>query len=265
MEHCHTRELLNMPSNRLCKYCDRPLEAKKFKTPFRARKEMDITLRCVCVIERQKQSALKNQKQKMMHVLHRRGFQHGKYVDMTFKTWQSLNIGVIKMAVDYIDSVNLEGRNWLYLHGDCGLGKTHIAVATGRRITLTHKWEPALFRWTEYCGRIQQSWRDTSIRVDWNLIRNSGILVLDDIDKKIATQWALEQLFDVIDYRDTNNLPTIITANRSIIELSTFWSKTKETEKLSRAIISRFVGQLYKVFYFKGKDYRLEKNRTIYS
>jgi DNA replication protein DnaC len=255
----HTKKALNMPSNRLCKHCDRPLKVKKYKTPFRVRKELVITLNCECEIERQKLSELSNRKQEIMHMLHNRGFQDGKYAHMTFNTWQRLNIGVIKMAADYIDSVNLDGRNWLYLHGDCGLGKTHIAVASVRRITLTRQWQPALFRWTDYCGQIQQSWRDTSIKVNWNLIRNAGVLVLDDIDKKTATQWALEQLFDVIDYRDINNLPTIITANRNILELSAFWSKTRETEGLSRAIISRIVGQLYKIIFFEGKDYRLKK------
>ncbi|MCP4626599.1 MAG: hypothetical protein GY850_24305, partial [bacterium] len=107
----------------------------------------------------------------------------------------------------------------------------------------------------------QQSWRDENIKLDWNLARAARILVLDDIDKKIATQWTLSKLYDVIDSRCVHNLPTIITANRGVGELSRFWSVEKKNEDLSRAIISRIMGQLVKVIQFEGEDYRLCRDR----
>jgi len=194
----------------------------------------------------------------MLSLLQRRGFQSGKYARMTFGSWRDHPI-ILETVEAYMESLELKDRNWLYLYGKNGLGKTHIAIATARHKAIECQWDPAIIRWAEYCSLIQHSWHDTSVKVDWNMIRRAVVLVLDDIDKKAATEWALGKLYEVIDYRYINELPTIITANRSILELSTLWNKTKEIENLSHAIISRIIGQLAKVLHFKGQDYRFTK------
>ncbi len=234
----------------------------KVERPIQTGKKRVITLACKCVLENREKEEQEARKQDMIRTLHRRGFESGKYADMTLSRWRKRNNGdnIFEMAVNYINSVDCNGRNWVYLHGDCGLGKTHIAVASTRRIALDRYWGPAFFRWTQYCRQIQQSWQDKSVKIDWSLIRGARILVLDDIDKKPATQWSLGELYDILDDRDINRLPTIITANRSIQALSTFWSKTEETGSLSKAIISRIVGQLAKVIHLMGKDYRFERD-----
>ncbi|ETR68194.1 MAG: primosomal protein DnaI [Candidatus Magnetoglobus multicellularis str. Araruama] len=197
----------------------------------------------------------------MKIILHKRGFQTGKYRLMTFDRWDTNRedgMQVIKKAYDYINNTinGASNRNWLYMHGENGLGKTHMAIASARQIAINNLWEPCVVRWSEYCTLIQQSWHDRSLKPDWNFTRESRILVLDDIDKKPSTQWALGQLYEILDIRDINNLPTIITTNRSIGELSEFWSNNIDTKGLSRSIISRIMGQIFKVIYFKGEDYR---------
>lgn len=251
---------MEKPSSGLCKYCSKPLEVMKVQIPFRAGKEISITLTCECVTERQKKLEREYQRREMMQVLHSQGFQSGKYARMTFSSWRNHNVGmkvIITTALDYVHCVDFDNQNWLYLYGDNGLGKTHIAVASARQIALDRQWRPAICRWSEYCGLVQQSWNDTSIKVDWNLTRKARIFVLDDIDKKAATPWSLGRLYDILEYRYINELPTIITANRSILELSNFWNRNQETKDLSRAIISRIMGQLFKLLHFEGQDYRL--------
>ncbi len=253
----------NKPSSDLCEYCGKKREVKKLK--FRFQTEMFFKLRCECVIERQKVQEKENQVRKMMQMLHDREFESGKYAQMTLSSWQNDNlvrVNIMKLVVNYINTVNFNNRNWLYLYGDYGLGKTHIGVALTRQITLDRQWEPALFRWSEHCSLLQQSWDDANSKVNWNFTREARILFLDDIDKTVGTPWTLKKLFDAIDYRCTFNLPTIIAANHSIPELMNFWSKSREAEKLSRAIISRIMGQVIKVVHFEGQDYRLygEKN-----
>lgn len=228
----------------------------KLKLPW---KEMTVFPTCKCWFERQEQSKKEEQKYNIIKTLRIRGFQIGKYADMRLSRFRrdNLETDIVPTVNNYIDSVDLKNRNWLYLHGECGLGKTFIAIAAARQIALSRLWNPALFRWTEYCSLIQQSWQDRKIKFDWNLGRKAQILVLDDIDKRAATPWALGELYDILNFRDINELPTIITANRSILELSSFWNQNKEIENVSRAIISRILGQVLKIIPFKGKDYRL--------
>jgi len=240
-----------------CKHCGNRLTIIKIKGFDGAGKERSLAVVCECVREEQRRKERKLQDEKMMQLFFKRGFQTGRYALMTLTNWQERGTGseISEAATHYIRSVGLNQPNWLYLFGAYGVGKTHIAVALTRRIAFDRRWEPALYRWGEYCSLIQQSWHDKRIQIDWNLTRYARILVLDDIDKKTATRWALSQLYDIIDYRYINNLPTVITANRSIIELTKFWNN--ESEDLCRAIISRIVGQLAKVVHFEGEDYRL--------
>ena len=44
-------------------------------------------------------------------------------------------------------------------------------------------------------------------------IRNAGLLVLDDFGTQNATNWAQEKLFQIINYRYINRLPTVVTTN----------------------------------------------------
>ena len=240
----------------LCEYCGKELEVMKFKLPW---KTMTIVPACECVFEMRKQQKQAEKKWEMMEILKRRGFQSGKYARMTFDNFDNdkLFTDVIASVSDYMNSVNFAKRNWLYLYGEWGLGKTHIGIAATRQLALARLWQPAFLRWTEYCSLIQQSWHDKGVKVEWHLGREAQILLLDDIDKKSATPWALGELYEVLNFRDVSELPTIITANRNILELANFWNKNKETEELGKTIISRILGQVSKIIQFQGADYRL--------
>ena len=255
----NTKTKLRKPSIVLCEFCGQHIESFIIKVPFLPKKQMIVNQTCRCIIEKRKKEDIIARNQKIKEILYKRGFETGKYSLMTFDRW-NLNrddMQVIKKVYDYINIINkANNRNWLYMHGENGLGKTHMAIASARQIAANNLWEPCIVRWSEYCTLIQQSWHDQSLRPDWHFTRQSRILVLDDIDKKPSTQWALGQLYEILDIRDINNLPTIITANRSISELSEFWSKSFDTKDLSRSIISRIMGQIFKVIYFKGEDYR---------
>jgi len=243
----------------LCKYCGKELIMMKIKMPFGEKKEKFFTATCECVIAKRKKQDEENQKQKIILLLKKNGFETGKYSKMTFNNWKNKTTtatDVSNKATDYINFLALNKRNWLYLFGDYGLGKTHISVASARKIAIKYNLNPSIVRWVEYCNQIQDSWHDKSINVDLNWLMTAQILVLDDIDKKNASEWTLGRMYDVLDYRYINDLPTIITANRSITSLLAFWSKSNETQDLSCAIISRIMGQLEKVIHFKGKDYR---------
>jgi len=231
----------------------------KLAISFGSRKERIVRLTCPCAIEKQKQDDQKRRQQEMMQILRQRGFESGRYAKMTFDNVSPIHMGsdVIEAVKGYMRSMQLNHRNWLYLYGDCGVGKTHMAVALARKIALDRQWKPALFSWAHHLSQVQQSWHDARVKVDFRLIRDSRVLVLDDMDKKAGGQWALAHLYDIIDYRYIRQLPTVMTANRSIGELCRFWNKSQAGSDLSRAIISRIMGQLGKIVHMTAKDFRL--------
>lgn len=63
---------------------------------------------------------------------------------------------------------------------------------------------------------------------------------------------ALGKLYELVDQRYLHCLPTILTANRNLEALSTYWGKTEPMQGLARAIVSRIVGQLAAVIQILG-------------
>ena len=243
----------------MCKYCGKPLEVMKLAVSSGSREERIVRLTCPCVIEKRKQDEQKRKQQEMIQILRERGFESGRYARMTFESLSCCHMGgdVIESVKGYMRSMELNRRNWLYLYGDCGAGKTHMAVALARKIALDRQWEPAFISWAHYLSRVQQSWQDVQVKVDGRLVRDSRVLVLDDMDKKAGTQWMLSHLYDIIDYRYIQQLPTIMTANRSIGDLCRFWNESQPGSDLSRAITSRILGQLGKIVHMSAEDFRL--------
>jgi len=243
------------PGENKCQYCGSPIEV--IKLSYGRGKEKIVSAMCPCIIEKQKHEKKRKKRQTMMRILQQQGFESGRFAEMTFNNFYQADADVVEAVKDYSRSVKLNQRNWLYLYGGCGVGKTHVAVALTREMALNRQWKPTLISWMHHLSQIQQSWHDSRVKVDGSLILESRVLVLDDIDKRNGAQWMLAHLYNIIDYRYIRQLPTIITANRSMAELCRFWDESKGGSDLSRAIISRIMGQLAKIVHMSADDIRL--------
>ena len=89
----------------MCKNCGQRIETFKIKLPFLATKQMIVNQTCRCIIEKRKKEDSIERNQKMKAILHKRGFETGKYRMMTFDRWDANrdNMQVIKKAYDYIN------------------------------------------------------------------------------------------------------------------------------------------------------------------
>lgn len=111
-------------------------------------------------------------------------------------------------------------NGWLLLMGSYGCGKTHLAAAIANRVIslgvetlfLT---VPDLLDWLRYSFGAA----DVSYEERFEEIKSVRLLVLDDLGTQNATPWAREKLFQIINYRYTQRLPTVITTNVSLSEI----------------------------------------------
>ncbi len=142
----------------------------------------------------------------------------------------------------------LEGA---YLYGETGRGKTYAACGAIRAFIEQHVREVEGL-WLYYGPRAKfvnaPAWfwdmKDTynhkgeSEREVFDRYAHARLLVLDDLGKGSKTEWAVERLYLLLDYRCNEHLPTIITSNYGLARLASILTGDEETVKplASRAL-----------------------------
>ncbi len=112
-------------------------------------------------------------------------------------------------------------ENWLLLIGTYGCGKTHLAAAIANHCLANGK--PVLFLNTpdllDFLRETFAPKSDTTYSDRFEEIRTAPLLVLDDLGTESPTPWAVEKLYQVLNYRYNAHLPTVITTNRKVEDI----------------------------------------------
>lgn len=161
----------------------------------------------------------------------------------------------------YIDSAKIGQKNWLFLYGEYGLGKTHLAVAALRKLALDNDWSVRVAVWPELCQLTKESWSASfgpSEAQLWTRVRSVRLLLIDDLDKTSTSEWAMGKLYGLINARLTKGLPTLITSNHSLTDLQAIWrrSKHEHVHDLGLAVLSRIAEGVWGIVRFEGEDQR---------
>ena len=118
------------------------------------------------------------------------------------------------------------------LEGGYGCGKTHLAAAIAN--LAVYIGIPTLFLTVpDLLDSLRFAYHDpeTTFEARFEDIRNANLLVMDDFGTQNATPWAQEKLFQIINYRYINKLPTVITTNLILDEIeSRIRSRLQDTE-----------------------------------
>jgi DNA replication protein DnaC len=110
-------------------------------------------------------------------------------------------------------------QGWLLLYGTYGCGKTHLAAAAvNHRIAVLER--PALFVVVpDLLDYLRSTFNPASFAGGddyFQRVKTIEFLVLDDLGSENSTPWVNETLFQLINYRYNNELPTIFTSNAEV-------------------------------------------------
>lgn len=143
-------------------------------------------------------------------------------------------------------------KDGLYLWGESGSGKTHIACAIAKNI-LDFGVEVRFFNTSAFLEQLRDEFKNEVVLDEGSmgLFRDTldfkGILIFDDIGAEKVTDWVIERLYIIINKKYEDMIPIIFTSNCDLEILSA---------RLGDRIASRIAGMTSRIR-IDGSDRRL--------
>jgi DNA replication protein DnaC len=171
-------------------------------------------IKCTCTEAREKiekQQALES----MSGVMH-----YDRYKDADFEHFQKRLPGV-KEAYNAAFTFAHDPDGWLALVGPFGCGKTHLAVAIAK-VRLAAGASVLVQTVPDLLDNLRTTFDPRAEVLSFNDLfdhmKTADLLVLDDYGAENTTPWAVEKLFQILNYRYNMALPTVITTNNIGLE-----------------------------------------------
>ena len=210
---------------------------------------------CPCQSAAEKQRKAAEEKRERLERIQRRkahGLQDRRLYDCTFANDNGKTPGLTAKAKRYVEHWEDAVRKniGLLLFGDVGTGKSFLAGCIANALlerdvpVLMTNFPTILNRMTGLFG---------SDRADFLASLNAyDLLILDDLGAERGTEYALEQVFAVIDARYRSRKPLIVTTNLTLDAL-------KHPDDLAHARIYDRILEICAPILFGGENLRVEK------
>ena len=255
----------------LCKNCH--------TSPYVQHNNFIVKCRCQCkqaIIDakrkEEKEFLEKQRKMERLKQLQRASLLGDRYKDASFENLD-LNrpedfLTAVKRCKTYCEKweeIKRLGQG-IYLYGDVGTGKSLLTACIGN--CLLNKLVPVLFtNFFEIAKEIKRTWNYNNNETESDYIYRLSevdLLIIDDIGtekmlKDGEITWLQEKIYDVINARYINKMPTIFSSNESLTELVEKCGLMKKT-------VDRIASMSSAKIKLQGSSYRLkeQKNSAIF-
>lgn len=161
--------------------------------------------------------------------------------------------GIVAPVREWLDTRQWDyelGARGLYIWGDVGSGKTHLAAAVANALcNIPHDAYFAVV--SDVLVAFQESFRakdNSDAKELWGELADAeAVLVLDDFGAEYVTEWARAKLYQLVNQRYNNCAATVVTSNLSPKDLA---------ERIGDRTVSRLMHGAT-VIHLTGKDRRL--------
>ena len=120
-------------------------------------------------------------------------------------------------------------HGWLILAGTYGSGKTHLAAAIANHQVENARTDVLFIVMPDLLDHLRAAFSPqatTSFDRRFEEVKNSPMLILDDLGMESASPWAKEKLFQLLNYRYQALLPTVLTTTSTPDEIDP-WLRTR--------------------------------------
>jgi DNA replication protein DnaC len=118
----------------------------------------------------------------------------------------------LRMAAAQVAGFIERPRGFLYLFGDIGTGKTHLAA--GAAIRFVERGYPVrVYRAADIVTMLHTAVGEKTVETVMDRLKNVRVLVIDDFGAEHLTEFMTAEWYDLLDYRYRQYAATIITSN----------------------------------------------------
>lgn len=209
---------------------------------------------CKCETEKRNKELEEERKEEEMRYIENlkiAGLQDKDMFNCTFE--KAKNDVYIEKAMKYCENWQAiyENNNGLLLWGDVGTGKTFVAGCIANYLLQSRV--PVMMTSLIKIINDLQGFNIADKNEYMNNLNKFKLLILDDLGAERQSEYALEQIFNVIDNRYKNGQPVIITTNLTLTEL-----KNPQDTKYKR-IYDRIL-EMCVPLKFSGTSKRIERS-----
>lgn len=173
-----------------------------------------------------------------------------KFQNLNFENFNSNSENELAIAIakDYVNkNITSENANGLIIMSESGVGKTHLAASIANKLIENDK-IVLMGRLTTLLDMIKETFKDNTKSENEliELYSNVDMIIVDDLGTEKISNWALEKLYTIIENRNENRLPIIITTRFDRQGLIERFSQSQD-EQLVDGIISKLYQMCYGV------------------
>lgn len=160
---------------------------------------------------------------------------NARFLRRTFSTYSPTNENqkALRVCKQYADNFREKqpkynpepGRNGLFITGPKGTGKTHLAAAIANQL-MQEGTAVICMTMIDLLDRIKKTYEqnrqyggEANEGNILNTYKSVPLLIIDDMGKEPATEWAVSKIYAIINARYEAYMPTIITTNYTDSEL----------------------------------------------
>ena len=140
--------------------------------------------------------------------------------------------------------VKEKAKQGLYIYGPVGSGKTFLACCIANYILKKSDRELLFLIIPEFLQRLKSTYNKNNAESEFSLIErasNVPLLFMDDLGAHNYTDWTINIIYNILNYRVNHNLPVVITSNLSI---DMNLDDEKDTSELGRLLNKRIASRI---------------------